>query len=203
MHKYFPPLANILISDKNKTLSVGHVFDDRLSKKLVKYLKNIEVIFSGFVTDQVKDGRLVGKVVVNLITKKELEGMDVLLNYKNAKDILEKHGRLDRFDLVLTVNQPDFVILNEGKMSQEVLNYIKLSYKSYVVVSATRINGFAIITSFDRLMASKNAKKYLVSLIKRGILLYSSGGAAFPSCPSVLANRVQRAFLSSENTRAI
>ncbi len=146
------------------------------------YARNIQDIVEGKVFDEIKDGKIIGKIKSSLRIRDELAGMDVFLNYKNTKEIIQKHGMLDIAGLVATINTPDRIVLSKGIKKSDILNFIKFSSIGYQIVAAIRINGFATVTHFERRTRDhqeiRRTQHYLDSVMNRGSVIYSSGKTA-------------------------
>lgn len=155
---------------KNKNKTVGTMFGEVISEKLSEYVKNIE----GIIKNGSSEGGIVGIVPkINI---------PILINYKNIQEIIAKHGMLDINGLILTINEPDRIITAIGKSNKEMLNFIKFSKAGFQIAAAIRINGFAVITHFERCIGgaqmTRRTQRYLGSLLNRGSMLHSSGKTA-------------------------
>lgn len=131
-------------------------------KGLKIYIKNINKIKRGQVLNVETDGKIIGK---------NPDGIEILLNYVNAKNIVLKHGLLPSGNLAITFNRPSKIIKvkrEEGK--SEKLNYIKEFKNGFFVGGANRINGYAVVTFFEP--HTGNLKDYYKSLLKRGKVVF-------------------------------
>ena len=150
------------------------MFENIEDEGLLIYVMNIEnYINSTNHTNQI-DGVLIGKLVNSNIP--------ILINHTNIDKIFAKHGELDIIGLVLTMNLPDRIVSFKGRNNKEVLNFIKFANDGFQIGSALRINGYAVITHFERCIGgsqtTRRTQNYLNSLLNRGSLLYSSGKTA-------------------------
>jgi hypothetical protein len=155
---------------KNKNITKGNMFGKITNKRLLKYVKSIEFLLTDNSQNNQLNSKIVGKIInTNILVK---------INGKNISAIITKHGYIDITGLILTINVPDRIVSSKGKSAKEILNFIKFSAKGFQIASAVRINGFAIITHFERRLTDYQTKRrtqqYLNSLLNRGSLLYSS-----------------------------
>lgn len=149
-------------------------------KGLKTYIRNINKIKRGQVLDIETDGKIIGK---------NPDGVEILLNYVNAKNIVLKHGLLPTGNLVITFNHPSKIIkIKRGKGKPEKLNFIKEFNKGFFVGGANRINGYAVVTFFEP--HTGNLEDYYKSLLKRGKVIFDfSGRTAIPPFATPLQSK--------------
>lgn len=150
-------------------------------KGLKIYIQNINKIKRGLVKDIETDGKLVGK---------NPDGVKILLNYVNAKNIVLKHGFLPAGNLAITFNHPSKIIkIKREREKIEKLNYIKEFKNGFFVGGANKINGYAVVTFFEP--HTENLGDYYNSLLKRGKVIFDfSGRTAVPPFATSSKNKV-------------
>ena len=157
-----------------KNITKGEMFKNIVDEGLLIYVKNIEDLIKNTNHLNHINGVVIGELVKSNIP--------ILINHKNIDEIIAKHGELDINGLILTMNLPDRVVSLKGRNNKEVLNFIKFASDGFQIGSAVRINGYAIITHFERCVGdsqtTRRTQNYLNSLLNRGSLLHSSGKTA-------------------------
>jgi hypothetical protein len=157
-----------------KNITKGKMFENVVNEELLAYINNVENLIKNANCVNQIEGVLVGELVKSSIP--------ILINQRNVSEIVAKHGKLDIHGLVLTINLPDRVVSIKGRNRGEVLNFIKFANDGFQIGSAVRINGYAIVTHFERntgdSQTTRRTQNYLNSLLNRGSLLYSSGKTA-------------------------
>lgn len=150
-------------------------------KGLKTYIENINKIKRGQVLDIETDGKIIGK---------NPDGVKILLNYANAKNIVLKHGLLPAGNLTITFNHPSKIIkIKRERNKPNKLNYIKEFKNGFFVGGANKINGYAVVTFFEP--HAGNLEDYYKSLLKRGKIIFDfSERTAVPPFATPLKNKV-------------
>lgn len=173
------PLKDTGVAMKDKEVTVGNKFSDEITKNEDVYIKNANKVKNGEVNDEIKDGKIIGKTPKKVAKIKTVENKEVKLNYKNAKNIIEKHGKLDTIDLVATINIPDIVVVIKTEGGKEIINFIKFFDGGMQVAGTVSIkDGFASITHYEKIASTKQKDRriqnHLNQLLKRGEIAYVS-----------------------------
>lgn len=161
----------------NKTGFSG--FNFKAKPEYQFYTKNIEDIKAGRVADEIKDGKLVGKI--KNVWGDEKKEIDITLNYFDTNNIIKKHGALPNESFTETINNFDigtFIKRTEGAKNK--INLFKAAPDGYFVLGANQYDGYGIVTFFEKYPWTSRNKKDLANMIRRGSS-FTSGGAADPS----------------------
>jgi len=196
--KPLPPIQNNTPAPSGKDSFSGFSFP--ASPKTEPFVSEVDRIKSGNVKDPVTDSSTIGKISDVWDTKQK--NIAITLNYKDAEEIVKKHGSFSSQNIVSTANDYDVGVFQKGiGVGKNKINLIKIAPDGFFVLGANRYNGFGVVTFFEKFGSSPKDKKYLETLLSRGTP-FSSGGAAYPSSSlqTFLKSEAvnSRAFLLSE-----
>lgn len=159
--------------DTNKNRFSGFKFEER--GELSAIIQAVEDIKLGKITENISDSRKIGEIHFPIMA-------DITLNKFSSDEIIKKHGDYSAINIVETANNFEVLVfikaLTEDQKDKVVL--VKVFYDGYFILGANRYNGYGVVTLFEKHPWDKRNKKYLESLLRRGIS-FASGRAADPS----------------------
>ena len=202
----FEPIKETGKAIEGKTSFVSKaIMESEVAENLKPYVANVENIKLGRVSDAITDGKNIGRLPS--AAKENLNDLDLLLNYKNAKKIIDDHGALPAGGLIKTSNEADAIYLIKEAGEKDKINFVKVfDDGAMAIVGANRIDGYATVTFFESSKDIRVKQKYLNSIEEKGILVFSGGTAsrlAEVRYPSSIALKGERVSASLPDVREI